>query len=401
MKKNQRGFTLVELLVVMTIFVIVIMITADAFKTIITQATKIFRSEESNIEGVVGLEMMRHDLQQGGYGLFTQTSPVAYSEAASTPASTYNETVTTNAPRAFVAGQNLAAVNETTSGSTYGVLEATDYLAIKGTSVARSGASQRWTYLQNVPGTGVVPNQWPSAAENFGLHERVVLMQRRVTPTNNTLTLIPSGTNHNFDYESTAFASYSTNTDSYIVYGVADSGTPRMPFNRTDYFVARPADTTRIPEMCAPNSGVLYKTTINQTNGNLTYLPILDCVADMQIVFGWDLKNGSSAGTDGLIDTYSNADGTARSGPATQAEVQAALLSPAAIRNNLKMIKVYILAQNGRRDPSYTSPATIRVGGQAELALTKDFDIATAGWQNYRWKLYQIVVRPKNLTSNQ
>ena len=288
------------------------------------------------------------------------------------------------------------------SGATFGILADTDYLAIKGTSVARSRASQRWTFLQNDPGSGVVPKLWPSTAENFATNERVVLMQRRVSLTNNTLTLVPDGSNHYFAYTPVAFASYSTNTDSYIMYGVDDSGTPRMPFNRSDYFVARPATASEVPEMCAPGSGILYKTTVNQANGNLTYLPILDCVADMQIVFGWDLKNGGSAGTDGLIDTYSNADGTARSGPATQTEVQNALQNPAAIRNNLKMIKVYILAQNGRRDPSYTSPSTIRVGGQAELALTKDFDIAAnPGWRNYRWKLYQIVVRPKNLTSNQ
>jgi hypothetical protein len=350
--------------------------------------------------------MMRHDLQQGGLGLFTQPSPVVYTaEAANAPASAFNE-VSPNPPRAFVAGNNLAATNETSSGSTYGILANTDYLSIKATTVARSNASQRWTYLQNVAGTGVVPNSWPSAAENFDPTDRVVLMQRTITKTDNALTIVPNGANFYHQYGS-GFAAYSSvNASQYIMYGLAPSDTPRMPFNRTDYFVARPATATDVPAVCAPNTGVLYKTTVNNyategTLGALKYLPILDCVADMQVVFGWDLYNGASPGTDGLIDTYSNADGTARSGLASQAEIQSALADPAAIRNNLKMIKIYILAQNGRKDPSYISPASIVVGGPGETSLTKSFDIATAGWLNYRWKLYQIVVRPKNLTSNQ
>jgi len=410
MKKNQQGFTLVELIVVMAIFIIVIMITADAFNTLLVQTTKIFRSEESNIEGVVGLEMMRHDLQQGGYGLFTEVSPVAYTaEAASAPANAYNETATTNPPRAFVAGDNLVAINETSDGAK-GILAGTDYLSIKGTSVARSRASQRWTYLQNAAGTGVVPNSWPSDAENFGPGEHVVLMQRRVTQTDNSLTLVPGpdpvvASDHYFTYSPTAFEAYSSNTDSYIMYGLNPAGNtniPRMPFNRSDYFVARPATATQVPQMCAPNAGILYKTTVNHDDGKLTYLPILDCVADMQVVFGWDLMDGASTGTDGLVDTYSNADGSSISGP-PGVNVPAALLDAAAIRNSLKIVKIFILAQNGRRDPGYTSPSPIHVGDQTILSNTRgsNVDIAANGWQNYRWKLYQIIVRPKNLTSNQ
>lgn len=393
MKKNQQGFTLVEIIVVMAVFIVVMMISADAFKTIITQTAKLFRSEESNIEGVIGLEMMRHDLQQGGYGLFTQVSPVAYEEADNAPANATNEVANTDPPRAFVARNNLPAA--------FGILLDTDYLSIKGTSVARSRASQRWTSLRYVAGTGGVPNTWPSAAENFANDERVVLMQRRVNQTENTLTLVPNGSAFSFAYSPTAFAAYSSNTDTYIMYGLDNAGTPKRPFNRTDYFVARPATASQVPEMCAPNAGILYKTTLNQADGNLMSLPILDCVADMQVVFGWDLYDGTATGTDGLIDTYSNADGSVASGSASQTEVQDAMDNAAAIRTSLKMVKIYILAQNGRRDPGYTSPATIRVGGPTEVSVTRIVDIAAAGWLNYRWKLYQIVVRPKNLTSNQ
>jgi hypothetical protein len=71
------------------------------------------------------------------------------------------------------------------------------------------------------------------------------------------------------------------------------------------------------------------------------------------------------------------------------------------IRNNLKLVKVYVLAQNGRRDPNYTNPSPIVVGDTGETGLTSSYDLAAKGLLNYRWKLYRIVVRPKNLFSNQ
>ncbi len=64
-----------------------------------------------------------------------------------------------------------------------------------------------------------------------------------------------------------------------------------------------------------PDTGILYKTTVNHADGKLTYIPVLDCVLDMQVVLGWDL-NG-----DGLIDTWSNADGSVVSGVGTVADV--------------------------------------------------------------------------------
>ena len=78
MIRNCKGFTLIELIVVMAVFVVVIAISGDAFKTVLQQASKLFRSEESNIEGIVGLEVFRHDLQQAGYGLYTEPLCTAY-----------------------------------------------------------------------------------------------------------------------------------------------------------------------------------------------------------------------------------------------------------------------------------------------------------------------------------
>jgi hypothetical protein len=428
MQFNHKGHTLVELIVVMAVFMAVLIISGEAFKTILDQSTKVFRSEESNIEGMVGLEMFRHDIQQAGLGLFSETSPVTYvGEAANTPASLYNDYDSgTEPPRPIVAGNNLGTgLSDLIGSDRYNFISGSDYLAIKSTSVGRSKAAQKWTYLE-FAASGVTPHSWVSASENLATGDSTVLLRRMVSASTQSATLVPepSGSFY-YSFSNSAFTSYSSTSSAlYTAYGIG-TGNLRMPFNRTDYFISLPADSagdpdpSRVPEVCAkdasgkpnPAVGVLYKTTVNHNNGRLTYIPLLDCVADLQVVLGWDMDGN------GAIDSYTNADGSTCSGlcpasqhvPALANQVQDALSkennSSSAtipnIRNNLKMVKVYILAQNGRGDPGYVSPSPIIVGDAGETALTRSYDLASKNLLNYRWKLYRIVVRPKNLPSNQ
>jgi hypothetical protein len=214
-----------------------------------------------------------------------------------------------------------------------------------------------------------------------------------MTSTPPTRQLVMSGTRF-----STRFSAYSSfinnvpNNSSLQLYGVAlPSATypdqVRMPFNRADYFVMRP--TSNMPVGCAPNTGVLYKSTINQVptdsaGGYDPFIPLLDCVADFQVVYGLD--------TDGAGRVNLHADSL----PTT--------MTAADIRSQLREIRAYVLAQDGRKDILYTYPsATVDVGesfdGGATL-LGRRFNLAGligSGWQNYRWKVYTIVVRPKNL----
>ena len=307
-------------------------------------------------------------------------------------------------PRAVIAGNNLSAVADSTSesGHTYNVLPGTDYLVLKGLTLSRDGAAQKWTYLEK-DASGAIPHTWNSSAENLKYNDLSLLMHRTISQTKNSLSMVPD-TDGSFyrPFSTAAFTSYSTNNNEYVVYGLKDSGTPRMPFNRSDYFVAKPSQTGTFPAMCAGNTGILYKTTVNQDNGKLTYLPLLDCVADMQIVFGWDLTigNTSSTGQDGLIDTWTSPDPQFRSGSASQADVEAAMADPALLSSALKIIKIYVLAQVGRKDPNYTSPSPILVGDIGETSIARNY-VLSSDMLNYRWKVYRIVVRPKNLMSNQ
>jgi prepilin-type N-terminal cleavage/methylation domain-containing protein len=428
MKNSHRGFTLIELIVVMAVFMVVLMITGEAFKTILQQSSKLFRSEESNIEGVVGLEMLRHDLQQAGYGLFTHV-PRAFSEANVTIANPFNNASTATAviPSAVKFGNDLGVTSDTTSesGSTYSALSNSDYIAIKATTVGRSSASQRWTYLKYVSST-VTPHSWASNAENFITAEKVLVMERVSSSKGLKIVDGPVSPGFYYPYSNTAFtdsyfSNYSTAVSSnFVLYGLDDKDSnPRMPFNRTDYFVAAPASGT-LPPVCALGAGILYKTIVNNstdtsTGGKLTYYPVLDCVLNMQVILGWDLYTGTSLGNDGNIDVWTNADATkgatadSNSAYVTSSsalvEARAALKDPSRLRTSLKLIKVYILAQNGRKDSNYTSPSPMVVGntksdGTDPQGLGYSYTIPSS-MINYRWKVYQVTVRPKNLTTNQ
>lgn len=423
MLTSRKGFTLVEMIVVMTVFVIVIMITGDAFKTILTQVLKVTKSEESNIEGVVGLEMLRHDLQQAGYGLpYSFLASISYREAGYSPARDYNDgtgSTTSAVPRAVVAGDNLAAVTDSDGTTSYNILSGTDYLALKGATLGLNDAAQKWTYM---PFSSAVtgkqkPRIWQAA--NLAANDRVIVIKRTFKEGNIDLQLMFNRDQSsiywaNFDATGFADANFSPTLpeELYFIYGIrnASSGTELgMPFNRADYFVAKPATATKIPPFCAENTGILYKGVVNHTTtspgGRMSYVPLLDCVADMQVVFGWDLDDGQgNEGQDGLVDTYStplSSGGAITVSPsAHQTRVTTAMADPEKLRTGLKLVKVYLLAQNGRRDAGYQSPASFTVGDASIDAISKTYTL-TAEMQKYRWKVYRVIVRPKNLVSNQ
>ncbi len=387
---GEAGFTLVEMIVVTAVFIVVIIIAGDSFKTILTRASILSKSSESNIEGIVGLEMFRHVLNQAGFGLpwgFAGGITPVYDEAAEAPASNYND-APSGIPRAFLAGNDLSAASA-------GEPDKTDYLSLKGTSLSSTTQSQRWTYVNYSSIGSTKPKVW--STENLSDNDRVIVLRRAFTETGYINQLISSDSSHFFTKFSkdglTSAFSPSLPQETHYIYGVTGNQDPRMPFNRIDYYLKRPAG---ISSMCAENTGVLYKAILNHADGKFTEIPILDCVADMQVVFGWDLNE------DGVIDAYSNADGTTVNGADT-ATVQTTMVNAGLIRNRLRLVKVYLLVQDGRRDPAYTNMNAIVVGNESlgEKSITKEYTVADINekkWTNYRWKVYRIVVTPKNLT---
>lgn len=378
---NCCGFTLTELIVVMGIFVTVMLITSSSFKTIVNRSSQQSKSVETQIGGIVGLEIFRADLVQAGFGLpweFRSTpSAATYLEAADT---TYND-ATGDPPRAIISGLN---------NSLFGTYTGSRYIVIKSATVAASETSKKWTNVSYAEGAKKITS-WGDPHRDFAANDKVIVVKNSLNtnpPTRQLMVanlsdslILPAGSFY------TTFNNYSALTlphrdgDTFQVYGIASAATAaiRMPFNRADYYISN-SSAEDVPVFCAPNAGVLYKATINHADGSRNKMPLLDCVADMQIVYGLD-NNG-----DGTIDQYGDS-------PATTASPSAA-----DIRSQLKEIRVYILAQDGKKDLIFSYPSSsVEVGETLDgVFWGRRYPIKDA-YKNYRWKVYTIVVRPNNL----
>lgn len=370
---NQKGFTLVELIITMAVFLLVIAAASRIFTGLLTQFKQQSKVIETNIEGVVGLELLRYDLEQAGYGIPAAIgAAIAYNEAV-TPADVYNDSPSFP-PRPVVLANNAG-------------LNGSDYLVIKSSSVATNDPAYRWSYIANWGSVNLPPQSWNDPNENLSLGDKVIVMNPVVKDATGTITkmaLVTSGSNFSTTF-SPDLANWGSNylptANSYdvrLIYGLRSGGAePRMPFNRADYYIRRP--TSGLPARCAPNTGILYKATVNHADGGLLELPVLDCVADMRVVL--------------MMDTDLT---PATPNTATNFTLAASSTAAATIRSQLKEIRVYIIAQEGQRDPTYTSWSTINVsdpdfGGIVGYSTNGILD------PNYRWKLYSLVVKPFNL----
>lgn len=417
MMRKEDGFTLVELLVTMVVFVFVMAAGSQIFSGLLTQFKQQSKIAETNIEGLVGLEILRQDLEHIGYGLpWLIPAGTVYSEAPasnpshiSSPSTAAFDDAPSNAPRACVSADSATygAPNDAFSGS--------DYLVIKATNIVLSETAQRWTILKMAPFGTENPRQWTPASENLSDGsggtplDRVIVITPGSTDAN-ARRLIVDGAAFYTTFNNVTSSPWppTDNVETRLVYGINNTNDPAplRPFNRADYFITSVdnGNSNIVPQRCATNTGVLVKAIANHSGTYDNVLPLLDCVATMQIMYRLDMDN------DGTVGTCSNADGSTiatdvnicpgensvAGTPVTPADVQATLSNAADLRTRLREIRVFILAHEGQRDVNYTYPSnTVAVG---ELNLGVAFDLtAITDWQDYRWKVYSISVNPINL----
>ncbi len=372
--RGQEGFSLIELLIVTAIVAAVIIMSSDTFTIMLRQSSQTAKVVGSEIDSIIGINILRYDVEHAGYGLpwrFRNTpSATDYEAAAAITASAYND-VPPNVPRAFVTGNNAG-------------YNSSDYLVIKSTIAGTSDAAQKWTYIIQ----GGTPKVWSSAKLDLVTNDRVIVIKPRVDESSQN-ELIMNGAIFFTAFNAASFpAAFSPSLPSerFIIYGVAPvaagEASLRMPFNRADYYVARPS--SNMPPSCAPNTGILYKATVNHGDGQLTEMPLFDCVADMQVVFGRDTNS------DGVVDNATN---------------NISALTAEQIRGQIKEVAIYILAQEGQVDTSYTHSSSVVTVGDTDAAslyfgLGSTFNLSSTigtGWQNYRWKVHTLKIKPRQL----
>lgn len=439
MIRKENGFTLVELLITMIIFTIVIAAASNIFSSLLNQFKQQSKIAETNIEGIVGLDMMRIDLQQAGFGIpwnveldgdddgddpwtALNVGVVRYSEATGTdntnptdpsyyndgdPASAVPAPSQVRAPRALLAENNAGPVMGTGVNTWR-----SDYLVVKATSIGVGAAAQKWTHITNNGATNLDPRFWNDPNEDpvdvsatnrdrviverpsmgtAGSQQRVLITDTGSAPP--AFSVFYRNTAANFP---AAFQPALDTFNAHFIYGVApmsatNSAEPlRAPFNRADFYVSRPV--SNMPSQCAPNTGILYKAVMNHSNGGFQTLPLLDCVADMQVVFITDVDNNGRPEWYDANFTYG--------------------LKADQIRGQILGVVIYVLVHEGQMDRNFTFSNfstgcagvanCIRVGDLSPTGtlLGREFDLSWAdatNFLNYRWKVYTVSVKLPNL----
>jgi prepilin-type N-terminal cleavage/methylation domain-containing protein len=200
MKRRDSGMTLIELLVSMVMFVFVIAASAQVFTTLMSQYKQQSKIEETQFEGLIGLELLRHDIEHAGYGLPWNLDGATYLEALSSGElkTTYidrnfNDSSPDNCqhgsevPPGSFPPAGIRSTNEAeliagcnSGGST---LNGSDVLVIKSINIATNGAAHKWTRL------GKATFSDPQGEKRNGLSGAVFVDNDRViviTPGNTT-----------------------------------------------------------------------------------------------------------------------------------------------------------------------------------------------------------------------
>ena len=384
---SSKGFTLIELIIVMAIFMVVIIISSQAFNKILSISSQQTKSSESDTQGIIGLEMLRVDLEHAGYGLpWVLNFPAEFDESTTDLAlgidtQLFNDT---NNTASSVDPNKVPRALQSAASS----VDGRDYLVIKSLLADQEITTKKWAYVKDI-GIGSRIKTWDS--NNFVAAEWVITLDSRTrrllgaTPPANTLSYV-STTPADFSYVITAAdmmppaAAFQPQQESdvFLVYGVSKETDLRAPYNRVDYYVRRPSSDADIPTRCAPGTGILYKAIMSHTIGDFERLPLVECIADMQVVF-----NVAADGINGIDVDESGLAG----------------LSARQIRQQLKMIKIYIVAHEGGKDSGFNyANQTITVGeGSGRTLDLKNDIVGSDDYKHFRWKTYKLVVIPKNI----
>lgn len=373
---SRDGFSLIEMIIVMAIFMGIIIISSEAFNKIVSVSSQQTTSSESDVQGVVGLEILRSDLEHAGYGLpwilgfvgdFAEA--VSVSLAPGTNAQDFNDANsdttatgdTNKVPRAIQAGTST--------------VDGRDYLVIKSILAGMNDTVKKWSYVEGV-GTDSLIKTWGSNDFATNDTERVVTLDSR------TKRLIASDTSNFFYTVSSPKAPPAgfqpiNESDVYIVYGVSGTANLKVPYNRVDYYVKRPTTASDMPTRCAPGTGILYKGIMSHSDGDFVEHPLVECVADLQVVF--DLDTNGDGEPDTPLDDLSP-------------------YSAKQIREELKAIKIYLVTHEGGRDRNFTySSQQLVVGEGNGRSLDLAALVGSNDYKHYRWKTYKLTVIPKNI----
>jgi prepilin-type N-terminal cleavage/methylation domain-containing protein len=402
--RHEKGFTLVELVVVMAISMFVLVAASKVMISMTSQFKQQTRISEKSIESGVGLELFRKDISATGFGvpsgLYSGPNKNGQTDW-SLINTTYTELVDSQLPGSTFDAENAPPkmIDAMAPGTQEYGLNGSSYLVIRSAAVGLDPIAGKFFLIKNYK-SDVVPSSWvleyaggesdPWRNPFINGTDRVIVTST-ADPDNLGLVTNPRKPSDpapfSFHTQSDGIvASFASPVEGevFIVYGISSKSNKLVaPFNRVDYYVSN----MEVPSKCATGTGVLYRRDMRHSDGMLdTPVRVFDCVALMQVVFGFDDdKNGEPEVFDD-VTTGRTATG---------------------IRKNLKRVDVYILTHEGQFEPGYeyndtTGTGQIVVGGDDGPVTTFDAPgvvgsnlvNAVPYWKHFRWRVYKISERP-------
>ena len=359
---SSSGFSLVELMVTMTIFGILMTGIFQAYTLQMEHTAREYGVAESEIDRQIGQGIIDRDIYMAGYGL----------------ADDYSGTTDVNGNPVNFVPWSL----QSTDGGT----GAADTLTLMGTALGiNSQQAQHWSYVtavNSVSGTGanVTLRSWSDSREDIQDGDRVILLEaatKRLLTGTGTPNWLFRFDAHDpallTDDEIVSWNDPAPNAPAQgaVVYGLHGTNASQ-PYYAVRYYLAASDGTN-----CAPGVLSLLRAESRSTETPNSGEQIIPCVADFQVTIGLDTDN------DRKINLWKNGGGTATDG-----------YDPARLNRSLRQVRIYALTQIGVKDRFYTYPSTtIQVG---PTGLGRTFTLSDAQ-RHYHWRVIRFTAVPRNI----
>ena len=368
--KKERGLTLIELLIVILILLMVLLVIYKSYSVIYKKYKFQAKITETSTEKLISLEILRKDLEMIGFGLpwgNNNTLPITYSESvASLPC----DDEPNREPRA-VCDDNDKGPNDS------------DILVIKSsTNLITNPAPRKIAYLFYNGTQWRVNYASPYTFRNTDYFIILETTSRKIQLIDRRWFLhLPSDKNlEDFINESSNFTGNDNQDTMYIAYGIMETTKPvnhPKPFNRVDYYLK---SSSKKNARCCNCTFTLYRANVSSTDGRRHAEPLMNCVLDFQVAFGFDTDNDTKIDT--WVSDISNSN----------------IYSASYLRNHLKQVELFIVYQEGQKAdyPVFDNSKIQLKLPDGSTLKTIDLTICPE-YRYYRWKVMQLGIDTINL----